>query len=180
MLPFKTESYSSQKDPEVSNEIPHCTLKMFPEETLHCVEWAKDLFGNWFTLDPQSFNKFLASEPDQQDFGDSQIKSNAKQFIKLDSKRPKTFKDCLEKARKKFHSLFVKQILQLLHTYPLDKMTAEGRPFWSLPKRPPQQVEFDPKNEVHAAFVASYALLLANKYGIDYKEDKDLFPDGSS
>jgi hypothetical protein len=75
---------------------------MFPEETLHCVEWAKDLFGNWFTLDPQSFNKFLASDPDQQDFGDSQIKSNAKQFIKLDSKRPKTFKDCLEKARKKF------------------------------------------------------------------------------
>jgi hypothetical protein len=48
-------------------------------------------------------------------------------------------------------------------------MTAEGRPFWSLPKRPPQSIEFDPKNEVHAAFVASYALLLANEYGIDYK-----------
>ena len=31
---------------------------MFPEETLHCVEWAKDLFGNWFSLNPQSFNKF--------------------------------------------------------------------------------------------------------------------------
>lgn len=57
--PFDTESYSSQKDPETNNEIPHCTLKMFPEETLHCVEWAKDLFGNWFTLEPQSFNKFI-------------------------------------------------------------------------------------------------------------------------
>jgi hypothetical protein len=37
---------------------------MFPEETLHCVEWAKDLFGNWFTLDPQSYNKFIfGNEP---------------------------------------------------------------------------------------------------------------------
>ena len=71
VIPTKTESYSSQKDPEVNTEIPHCTLKMFPEETLHCVEWAKDLFGNWFSLDPQSFNKFFFSDEDK-DFGDPQ------------------------------------------------------------------------------------------------------------
>lgn len=45
VLPNKTESYGSMKDPEETNQIPHCTLKSFPEETLHCVEWAKDLFG---------------------------------------------------------------------------------------------------------------------------------------
>lgn len=43
--PNATESYGSQHDPEDNTEIPHCTLKMFPEETLHCVEWAKDIFG---------------------------------------------------------------------------------------------------------------------------------------
>jgi hypothetical protein len=32
---------------------------MFPEETLHCVEWAKDYFENVFTLESQAFNKFL-------------------------------------------------------------------------------------------------------------------------
>lgn len=48
ILPHLTESYASQKDPEDNNEIPHCTLKMFPEETLHCVEWARDLFGQLF------------------------------------------------------------------------------------------------------------------------------------
>jgi hypothetical protein len=32
-----------------TGEIPHCTLKMFPEETLHCVEWARDIFGKMFT-----------------------------------------------------------------------------------------------------------------------------------
>lgn len=52
VLPFKTESYGSQNDPEDTTEIPHCTLKMFPEETLHCIEWAKDKFGKVFTLAP--------------------------------------------------------------------------------------------------------------------------------
>jgi hypothetical protein len=33
--------------------------------------------------------------------------------------------------------------------YPLDKQTKEGRPFWSLPKRPPTPIEFDPKVEMH-------------------------------
>jgi hypothetical protein len=62
---LKTESYASQRDPEDNaGEIPHCTLKMFPEETLHCVEWAKDLFGNLFTLQPQSFNKLIIEEKD--------------------------------------------------------------------------------------------------------------------
>ena len=59
ILPHLTESYASQTDPEDNTEIPHCTLKMFPEETLHCVEWAKDLFGQVFTLKPQSFNKLM-------------------------------------------------------------------------------------------------------------------------
>lgn len=49
ILPYKTESYGQQEDPEDVNEIPHCTMKMFPEETLHCVEWARDKFGRMFT-----------------------------------------------------------------------------------------------------------------------------------
>lgn len=46
---YQTESYASMQDPEDNGgEIPHCTLKMFPEEVLHCIEWAKDIFGNLF------------------------------------------------------------------------------------------------------------------------------------
>jgi len=57
--------------------------------------------------------------------------------VKTASKRPQTFKDCLSKARQKFQKLFHDNILTLLHVYPLDKLTADDRPFWSLPKRPP-------------------------------------------
>lgn len=50
VIPFKTESYGSKSDPEENNAIPHCTLKMFPEETLHCVEWSKSHFETQFGL----------------------------------------------------------------------------------------------------------------------------------
>lgn len=32
---------------------------MFPEETLHCIEWAKDLFGKIFTQAPKSAIKLI-------------------------------------------------------------------------------------------------------------------------
>lgn len=60
IVPYKTESYGSKQDPnDVNGEVPQCTLKMFPEETLHCVEWARDLFGRDFTLAPKAFAKLL-------------------------------------------------------------------------------------------------------------------------
>lgn len=98
----------------------------------------------------------------------------------MDKKRPKTFKDCIEKARKKFQSLFHNNILQLLHTYPLDKKNADGRPFWSLPKRPPKNIEFDGKNEVHATFISAYACLLAGMYKIDIKKETDFLDDAKN
>jgi hypothetical protein len=32
---------------------------MFPEETLHCVEWAREKFGKLFTLKPKSAVKII-------------------------------------------------------------------------------------------------------------------------
>jgi hypothetical protein len=45
-------------------------------------------------------------------------------------------------------------------------MTKEGRPFWSLPKRPPHPEVFDPQNQTHAGFVAACACLLATIHKI--------------
>jgi molybdopterin/thiamine biosynthesis adenylyltransferase len=59
ILPYLTESYGSKNDPVEEGEIPHCTLKMFPEETLHCIEWARDKFGHKFSLRPKALVKVL-------------------------------------------------------------------------------------------------------------------------
>lgn len=96
----KTESYASQADPEDNLAIPHCTLKMFPEETLHCVEWAKDLFGQLFTLRPQAFNKVVQQE--EVNLADQQEITNLKKAVSIIEKSPKNFEDCIRIARKRF------------------------------------------------------------------------------
>jgi hypothetical protein len=53
-----------------------------------------------------------------------------------------------------------------LHVYPIDKTTKEGRPFWSLPKRPPSPIVFDEKNILHASVIAAAASLYAKMFNI--------------
>lgn len=52
VVPFLSESYSSQSDPQ-SKGIPFCTLKSFPNNIEHCTIWARDLV----------FEEILASKP---------------------------------------------------------------------------------------------------------------------
>ena len=58
-----------------------------------------------------------------------------------------------------------------MYTYPLDAKTKEGRPFWSLPKRPPTEIVFDPKNVLHASSVAAFACLRAKIFNIPIPKD---------
>jgi len=82
-------------------------------------------------------------------------------------KRPKNFIDCIEYARLRFEKLFNHEIRQLMHVYPLDAVTKQGQPFWSLPKRPPTPVEFDLKNKLHCTFITSLACLRATIFKIE-------------
>ena len=169
IIPYKTESYNSQEDPKDEAEIPHCTLKMFPEETLHCVEWARDKFGKLFTQRPKALLKLL-EEPHIQITGSQEVK-NLREAITLLEKKPTTFDDCIRYARIKFQKYFVNDIKQLLYTYPLDLKTKEGKPFWTLPKRPPTEVTFDPNNDLHSRFITACACLRANIFNIPIPAD---------
>ena len=84
---------------------------MFPEETLHCVEWAKDIFGNKFALDPQNFNKLMALELDEIDFDIQSEQKGIRKASRMVEKSPKTFKDCIRIARDKFQKYYYNNIL---------------------------------------------------------------------
>jgi ubiquitin-activating enzyme E1-like protein 2 len=56
IVPYITESYNSQRDPnESDSEIPYCTLKSFPANIEHCIQWARDKFESNFRLKPDAF-----------------------------------------------------------------------------------------------------------------------------
>jgi len=57
-VPFKTCCYNDILDiPESS--IPLCTLRNFPSKIEHCIEWALDKFGEFFTIPIEELQKFL-------------------------------------------------------------------------------------------------------------------------
>jgi hypothetical protein len=75
--------------------------------------------------------------------------------------------DCVEYARIRFEKLFNHDILQLLHVYPLDSVTKDGNPFWTLPKKPPQPIAFDKNSELHCTFINSLASLRAKMFFVE-------------
>ena len=172
IIPFKTESYGSQNDPEVSNDIPQCTLKMFPEEAIHCVEWARDQFGKKFTQLPKAINKRMEEAKKGEENIDIKL---TKKVLKWLKKYPKNFDDCLKIARDKYNKVFVINIKQLLYSYPLDKKDKNGKLFWTLPKRPPVPLDYSIDDQLCTDFISAYACLIANMFNvkIPYNNPRD-------
>uniref|UniRef100_A0A0N4ZA27 E1 ubiquitin-activating enzyme n=1 Tax=Parastrongyloides trichosuri TaxID=131310 RepID=A0A0N4ZA27_PARTI len=172
VYPYLTESYSSSSDPP-EKEIPICTLKNFPYEIQHTIQWARDLFEGLFTNPAESANQFL-TEKDQ--FEKRTAQMNAGQKIELLSAvkkaliddKPETVNDCIKWARLLFQEFYHNSILQLLHNFPPDHLTNEGVRFWSGTKRCPQPLIFNIDSEEHYNFVYSGALLQAEQYGITF------------
>lgn len=166
ILPFITENYGQVQDASAEHNIPICTLKMFPEEGIHCMEWAKDRFEYLFGQNPKSFLRVIEEYKRGGDISslDGKVLKKAVAFLK---KRPTDFGFCVELARKAFQKYFHDNIKQLLHIYPLDFITKDGKPFWTLPKRPPVPIEFDLNDKLHANYLKSYSRLIARVWGLD-------------
>ena len=177
IIPYKTENYASQEDPQnlENDDIPQCTLKMFPEEAIHCLEWARDQFGKNFTIFPQNFNAIIKKiKKNEKNLNKDEYKK-IKTCLKWVKKIPQNLEDCVKIAKEKFFKVFRNNINKLLLIYPLDKKDKDGNLFWSLPKRPPKIINFDTKNELCLDFITAYSYLIANmfKISIKYKNPKN-------
>jgi ubiquitin-activating enzyme E1 len=176
VLPHSTESYSSSQDPP-EKSIPICTLKNFPNQIEHTIQWARDLFEGLFRQPAENVNLYLSSPG----FIDTALKSTTaletlvavKEF--LVDQRPKTFEECIHWARLKFEDLFSNTILQLLYNFPKDSVTATGQLFWSGPKRAPNSITFDKANPLHLDFVVYAAKLRAYNYGLKGTDDRSVY-----
>lgn len=62
----------------------------------------------------------------------------------------------------------------MLHVYPLDFVTKEGKLFWTLPKRPPIAIEFNTKEKLHMDFIKAYTYLLGKVWGLTKDKPEDI------
>uniref|UniRef100_A0A8C6L8X4 E1 ubiquitin-activating enzyme n=1 Tax=Nothobranchius furzeri TaxID=105023 RepID=A0A8C6L8X4_NOTFU len=149
IVPNLTESYNSHRDPP-EEEIPFCTLKSFPSVIEHTIQWARDKFESAFVHKPSMYNAFWQMHPSAEavlhrmQAGESL--EGSFQVIKLLSRRPSHWEQCIAAARLKFEKYFKRKGQQLLHSFPLETRLKDGSLFWQSPKRPPTPIEFDLKD----------------------------------
>merc|ERR1719219_1607614 len=169
VLPDVTESYSSSQDPP-EKSIPICTLKNFPNQIEHTLQWARDLFEGTFSQNPLTAKQYLEEPKFVEKTKTMQGAQPMETFETVDrmlgAERPTSYDDCVAWARLFFQEQYHNQIAQLLHNFPADQRTSSGQLFWSGPKRCPKPLEFDTANSMHMDFVLSGANLRAEVYGV--------------
>ncbi|KAH9853563.1 ubiquitin activating enzyme [Lenzites betulinus] len=177
IVPHLTESYSSSQDPP-EKETPVCTVKNFPNQIQHTIEWARQEFDSLFVKPPQVVNSYL-SEPN---FLENNLRYSGQQKEQVEqiasylvTSKPLTFEECIVWARLQFEEKYSNSIKQLLYSLPKDAVTSTGQPFWSGPKRAPEPLTFDSNNPIHLQYIIAAANLHAFNYGLRGETDPAVF-----
>ncbi|EME28122.1 ubiquitin-activating enzyme E1 [Galdieria sulphuraria] len=178
IIPGFTETYSASRDPP-EKAIPICTLKNFPYQIEHTIQWARDTFEGYFKSAPEDVNQYL-SRPDFVESLRSQGGSTLSNTLEtlydsLVVNRPCSFEDCVAWARFRFEDLFSNTIKQLLYSFPADMVDKNGVPFWSGTKRAPQSIQFDSSIPTHLEFIMTASNLRAQNYGLKGSSDPKYF-----
>eukprot|EP01122_Echinamoeba_exundans_P002662 TRINITY_DN1261_c0_g1_i3.p2 TRINITY_DN1261_c0_g1~~TRINITY_DN1261_c0_g1_i3.p2 ORF type:complete len:522 (+),score=97.14 TRINITY_DN1261_c0_g1_i3:1792-3357(+) len=179
IVPHLTANYGATRDPPEAG-IPFCTLKSFPSQIEHCIQWGRDKFNTLFNLRPQELNQLLEEAANPLLFEEKINKKHPRKkelehSMKLIRNRPSALKDCVRLAREKFEALFVFNVEYLLTRFPADAKNTDGTLFWALPRRIPHVVSFDPSDSAHASFIMHATALFAKAYGVPISEG-DLDP----
>merc|ERR1712038_1729125 len=183
VVPHLTENYGATRDPP-EKSIPVCTLKNFPNQIQHTLQWARDYFEGVFKQNAEDVNSYLGAVDIDAMTGQGNEKLDTLKSIKstLVDDRPRSFEDCIVWARLKFEDLFSNQIQQLLHNFPEDQITSSGAKFWSGSKRCPKPLSFDIDNKCedammrnHFDFIVAAANLRASMYGIKGRTNEEYF-----
>lgn len=61
VVPHKTQCYGDSQDPP-EEAIPMCTLRNFPNQIEHCIEWGRDKFNELFVDTPGDLISFLDNQ----------------------------------------------------------------------------------------------------------------------
>ena len=60
VVPQLTENYGASRDPP-EQDIPLCTLKNFPNQIEHTLQWARDWFEGIYKQTPSDCNQYLTT-----------------------------------------------------------------------------------------------------------------------
>ncbi|KAL4461677.1 hypothetical protein ABPG72_016686 [Tetrahymena utriculariae] len=180
VLPKLTQSYGDSVDPP-EESIPLCTLKNFPYQIEHTIQWARDYFEGNLVEGPNETSKYVENPQAYINQVTKELRSKPVMLrgrLEIVKKLATAYSGnhydkCIELARHMFQDIFYNQISQLLYSFPLDHKTESGQPFWSGPKRPPIPIKFDTNDDIHVDFIQSAANVFAFIFGLPYCHDRE-------
>jgi len=190
VLPYQTISYTDGPV-EVDAGIPMCTLRNFPSQIEHCIEWARVKFHELFTepfkgavkvgKDPVEFSEGIRAKVSAEKTLGNKLSVLEKAIDEVDSikaaldfaKTGLSFEACVALALRKFYTFYRDFIVSLTTQFPADSKTKSGDLFWSGAKRFPTAVAYDPNDEFHVMFVTATANILAASFGLVPVPDGD-------
>jgi len=166
ILPNLTESYGSTTD-KTEDQIPICTLKNFPYEISHCIQWAREQFEFLFVMPFQTYNKLKKYNDKLEDKLNKMFPNEIYeiyQFIKF-------IKSNINEMFAEFYNQHYRQkIFDLINQFPENHVTDDGEKFWSNIKRFPKVINFDISNEVCSNLYESFVQIM-KFIGFDFVEE---------
>ena len=160
ILPNKTICYNDL--PIVKKkEIPLCTLKSFPSNIEHCVEWGKIFFEELFYLNIQNLEFLIGNNEEFFKMIFNNIKKETI-FEQLNDVNDlfniyinKNCDELIKYAVNKFNLFFNENINNLLIEYPKDCVDKDGLLFWNESRKIPHCIIYDSNDEICFTFIKS-------------------------
>ena len=166
IVPHLTETYGSQVDPPEKG-FAVCTLKNFPYQIEHTIQYARDNFEGMFVKIPEKINTYLDK---REKYIDTLTLLELEEFYQdlseIVNNIPTNLEDCVKYSYKLWYKLFNHQIRDLIKQYPEDEVNDMGLKFWSGSKKFPQYEEWSNLNENHRNFILSSSILRAYIFNI--------------
>lgn len=172
IIPNMTSCYNDiEQTPK--KEIPQCTLKFFPLTNVHCIEYAKQKFIDFFNYNIKDAIKCIKSKTisfEEKTKNNLEKLENIKNIFKIF--KHKNFENCLNLAINEFYIYFNHNIRELLNDFPKDLTNKDGSLFWNGDKRKPEEINFDINDEMQNDFIYYYAYIIAKNLKIETKDKK--------
>lgn len=149
-----------------------CTLRNFPNQIEHCIEWGRDQFNTLFASRVQDACEFIRGPEAfvatlRQNTTSAGVRTQLNDINTLiNIKKTADKTSVVEVSRGICSANFDFSIRDLLHLFPKDHLDSSGNPFWSGPKRCPAAEAFNNDDVLHLDFVWTCSNLIFANLGM--------------
>ena len=157
ILPNLTESYQSMTD-KTEDLIPVCTIKNFPYEISHCIQWAREQFESLFVVPFNVYNNLKSLSEEK--LNDTLNKTLLNELVDIKNNLEYIKSNPFDMYKTFYNENYRQKIFDLINQYPEDYVTENGEKFWSGTKKFPKVIDFSQDNNICKNNIEAYMQIM--------------------